>query len=81
MKQFFTKENELMMFVNAFPGYHLPVSFAGDVSPRVAGLSASREEPMAEIPDPQIIKNILNYARSLEVMKPATGAAMFLINN
>ncbi|MEE4177564.1 MAG: hypothetical protein V2I46_08640 [Bacteroides sp.] len=81
MKQLFTKQNELSMFINASPGNTVPAFFADQVNPGVSQRSASRREPMADLPDPQILRNILNYARSLEVMKPATGAAMFLINN
>lgn len=81
MKQFFTKQNELSMFVNALPGNHVPALFADEVPSEMSQRSASRKEIMTDLPDPQIVRNILNYARSLEVMKPATGAAMFLINN
>ena len=81
MKQFFTKENELSMFVHAFPGCSIPAPFADEPTSRVDQHSASRKEAMAELKDPQIFNNMLNYARSLEVLKPATGAAMFLINN
>ena len=81
MKQFFTNENELSMFIHAFPGYHVPAPFADEVIARISPGPSSPEEALNEIPDPQIVKNILNYARSLEVMKPTTGAALFLINN
>lgn len=70
-----------MMFVNAFPGCSVPDLSAEELTSRSNLYSASRKETIADLPDPQIIRNILNYARSLEVMKPATGAAMFLINN
>lgn len=81
MKHFFTIEKELTMFVKAFPDLNVSAFFADESELTSEKLSASRNEPPADIPDPQIIKNIVNYARSLDVLKPATGAAMFLIQN
>jgi hypothetical protein len=81
MKHFFTKEKELTMFVNAFPEFNVSALFTDEISRKVINHSVKRNQPTADLPDPQIISNILNYARSLEVLKPATGAAMFFINN
>jgi len=33
------------------------------------------------LPSYQVIKNIVNYARSLEVLKPATAPPLFLVRN
>jgi hypothetical protein len=81
MKHLFTKEKELTMFVNAFPEFNVSALFTDEISRKVLNQSVRRNKPAADLPDPQIINNILNYARSLEVLKPATGAAMFFINN
>lgn len=81
MKHFFTKERELTMFVNAFPEFNVSALFTEEITSKVVNHSVRRNKAGADLPDPQIISNILNYARSLEVLKPATGAAMFLINN
>jgi len=81
MKHFLTKEKELRMFVKAFPGYSAASLFAEDFSQRDLSCARTRYEPQVDLPDPQIINNILSYARSLEVLKPAAGAAMFLVKN
>jgi hypothetical protein len=81
MKHLFTIEKELTMFVKAFPDFNVSAFFSDEPELTSEKLSTSRNELPANTPDPQIIKNIVNYARSLEVLKPATGAAMFLIQN
>lgn len=81
MKHLFTIEKELTMFVKAFPELNVSAFFADEPELTSEAISANRNEPPADIPDPQIIRNIINYARSLEVLKPATGAAMFLTQN
>lgn len=81
MKHFFTNEKELTMFVNAFPEFNLPAMFAEETQSRFLHQPQSRSKPAADLPDAQIISNILNYARALDVLKPATGATMFLIKN
>ncbi len=81
MKHFFTKEKELMMFVHAFPDFNVPAFFSDENVKTGIHQRRKRNQPAADLPDPQIISNILNYARALDVLKPATGAAIFVVNN
>jgi|GEM_PF-3043597 len=81
MKHFFTNEKELTMFVNAFPEFNVSALFADQYANMAMHQPLRRNEPTADLPDSQIIRNIINYARALDVLKPATGAALFVVNN
>jgi hypothetical protein len=83
MKQFNTLENEIMMFVEPNNGSAAKHKFSCLLKHSEATEEhfLQEESKPSTKPGSQVIRNILNYARSLEVLKPKTGEAHFLIGN
>ncbi len=73
MKQFRTIEEELMMITK-----NLSCLSSSEKDELSSGKSAGREAPL---PGRHVIRNILNYSRSLEVLKKSSGSPLFLIKN
>ncbi len=81
MNHNFTKEREFKMYAGEYLGNHTAMFFAEEV-PQFDDLNGRAGIRMPDaIPDPQIVRNILNYSRSLEVLKPTAGPALFLLKN
>lgn len=76
-----TKEKDFRMHAKAYTGNHTALIFAEELPQNNVYNSSDSDQDDACLPDKQIIGNILNYARSLEVLKPAAGPAMFLLKN
>jgi len=78
MKQIFTIETELEALLKA------PVKTGMG---KVSVVSDTMQDEVAIDlleslePGPQVIQNILNYARSLEILKPATAEPLIFVKN
>ncbi|MFO7978648.1 MAG: hypothetical protein R6U64_08305 [Bacteroidales bacterium] len=81
MKAPVTFENETLISVdpNSRPMKPFSCLFRFPPSYPLAGKSKSQESP--SVPGMHVINNILNYARSLEVLNVSTGQSLYLINN
>ncbi|HSV87592.1 MAG TPA: hypothetical protein VLH61_03030 [Bacteroidales bacterium] len=80
MKQFFTIEAELEAIKRASDIIDLEKEVA--FSDSLNDIDYEFFEPLESLsPDPLVIQNIVNYARSLEVLKPSTATPMFILKN
>lgn len=77
----FTKERDFRMFASEYSGNYTAL-FCSEEVPQIDHWVGKTGILLPyDYPDPQIVRNILNYALSLEVLKPATGPALFLLKN
>lgn len=76
-----TKEKDFRMHAKAYTGNHTAMIFAEELPHNNVCYSCDSDQDASCLPGKLIISNILNYARSLEVLKPTAGPAMFLLKN